>query len=79
MKILSSNTIKFETKLNNLLELRKSKIKNSYTSVINFIKDVQKNGDSALIKYEKRFNRNSKLIPSKKQISKKILVNIYDI
>ena len=72
MKILSSNTIKFETKLNNLLELRKSKIKNSYTSVINIIKDVQKNGDSALIKYEKRFNRNSKLIPSKKQISKTI-------
>ncbi len=72
MKILSSNKKKFETELNNLLELRKKKIKNSSSSVINIIKDVQKNGDRALIKYEKRFNRNSKLIPSKKQISKTI-------
>ncbi len=72
MKILSSNKKKFETELNNLLELRKRKIKNSSTSVINIIKDVKKNGDRALIKYEKRFNRNSKLIPSKKQILKTI-------
>lgn len=72
MKILSSNKKKFETELNNLLELRKRKIKNSSTSVTNIIKDVQKNGDKALIKYEKRFNRNSKLTPSKKQISKTI-------
>ncbi len=72
MKILSSNKKKFETELNNLLELRKRKIKNSSTSVTNIIKDVQKNGDRALIKYEKRFNRNSKLVPSKKQISKTI-------
>ena len=72
MKILSSNKKKFETELNNLLELRKRKIRNSSTSVTNIIKDVQKNGDRALIKYEKRFNRNSKLVPSKKQISKTI-------
>ena len=72
MKILSSNKKKFETELNNLLELRKRKIKNSSTSVTNIIKDVQKNGDKAVIKYEKRFNRNSKLTPSKKQISKTI-------
>jgi len=72
MKILSSNKKKFETELNNLLELRKRKIKNSSSPVINIIKDVQKNGDRALIKYEKRFNRNSKLVPSKKQISKTI-------
>ena len=72
MKILSSNKKKFETELNNLLELRKRKIRNSSTSVTNIIKDVQKNGDRALIKYEKRFNRNSKLTPSKKQISKTI-------
>ena len=72
MKILSSNKKKFETELNNLLELRKRKIRNNSTSVTNIIKDVQKNGDRALIKYEKRFNRNSKLVPSKKQISKTI-------
>ncbi len=72
MKILSSNKKKFETELNNLLELRKRKIRNSSSPVINIIKDVQKNGDRALIKYEKKFNRNSKLVPSKKQISKTI-------
>ncbi len=40
MKILSSNKKKFETELNNLLELRKKKIKNSSSSVINIIKDI---------------------------------------
>lgn len=72
MKVLSSNKKKFETELNNLLELRKRKIKNSSISVINIIKDIRKNGDTALIKYEKKFNKNSKLIPSKKQVSKTI-------
>ena len=38
----------------------------------NIINDVKKNGDTALIKYEKKFNRNSTIIPSAKKITKLI-------
>ena len=34
--------------------------------------DVRKNKDKVLIKYEKRFNGNSRIIPSNKDISKAI-------
>ena len=33
------------------------------------INDVRKNKDKALIKYEKRFNANSRIIPNKKDIN----------
>ena len=40
---------------------------------MNIIKDVKKNGDKALLRYERKFNKNSTIVPSKKQISKSIL------
>ena len=40
--------------------------------VKNIIKDVKKNGDKAILKYEKKFNQNSIIIPASKQISKSI-------
>ncbi len=70
MKLLSSKNQKFDQDLNRILELRKNKIKNSNTSVLNIIKEVKKNGDKAVIKYEKKFNKNSIIVPSKKKISK---------
>ena len=36
------------------------------------VRDVRKNGDKAILKYEKKFNKNSIITPSKKQISKSI-------
>ena len=36
------------------------------------IKDVKKNGDKALLKYEKRFNKNNQIFLSSKQINKSI-------
>jgi histidinol dehydrogenase len=41
-------------------------------SVTNIIKDVKKNGDKAILKYEKKFNQNSIIIPTSKQISKSV-------
>jgi histidinol dehydrogenase len=41
-------------------------------SVTNIIKDVKKNGDKAILKYEEKFNQNSIIIPTSKQISKSI-------
>ena len=72
MKILISNNKTFDKTLDKILEKRKNKILSSSVSVSNIIKDVKKNGDKSLLKYEKRFNKNSKIIPSSKEISKLI-------
>ncbi len=72
MKILSSNNKKFDKSLYNLLLQRKKKIQSDFVSVTNIIKDVKKNGDRALLKYERKFNQNNVIIPSTNQINKSI-------
>ncbi len=72
MKILNSKSKNFDKLLDNLLLQRKKKIQSNSVSVTNIIKDVKKNGDKALLKYEKRFNQNKIIIPSLKQIKKSI-------
>ncbi len=72
MKILNSKSKNFDKLLDNLLLQRKKKIQSDSVSVTNIIKDVKKNGDKALLKYEKRFNQNNTIIPSSKQIKKSI-------
>ena len=53
MKILSSKNKNFDKHLSKLLLQRKEKIQSNVISVTNIIKDVKKNGDKALLKYEK--------------------------
>jgi len=72
MKILNSKSKNFDKLLENLLLQRKKKIQSDSVSVTNIIKNVKKNGDKALLKYEKRFNQNNIIIPSSKQIKKSI-------
>ena len=72
MKILDSNKKNFDKTLDFLLLRRKNKIKSNFASVTNIIKDVKKNGDKAVLKYEKRFNQNNIIVPNSKKISKTI-------
>jgi len=72
MKILYSKHKNFDKTLDNFLLKRKKKIQLNPVSVINIIKDVKKNGDKALLKYESKFNKNKIIIPKPKQISKSI-------
>ena len=72
MKILDSSKKNFDKLLDNLLMQRKRKVQSSSVSVTNIIKDVKKNGDKALLKYEKKFNKNSIIEPSSNQIQKSI-------
>ena len=69
MKILSSNRKNFNKHLNVMLMKRKNKINSNSVSVTNIIKDVKRNGDKAVLKYEKKFNQNKIIKPSTKQIS----------
>ena len=70
MKILNSNSKNFDKLLANLLSKIKKKLKASSVSVTKIINDVKKNGDNALLKYEKKFNQNTVLFPSSQQITK---------
>ena len=73
MKLLTSKNKKFSKILENLLLQRKKKIQSNSVSVSSIIKDVKINGDKALLKYEKKFNKNNVIVPTDKQITKSIL------
>ena len=72
MKILISTNNNFDNSLNKLLLQRKKKIRSTSISVTSIIRDVKKNGDKALLKYEKRFNKNKTIVPSPNQINNSI-------
>ena len=72
MKILNSSSKNFDKVLDSLLLQRKNKVKSDLISVTSIIKEVKKDGDTALLKYEKKFNQNNIIIPTTYQISKSI-------
>ncbi len=72
MKILNNVNKNFDKLLDNLLLKRRKKVQSNSVSVTNIINDVKKNGDKAVIKYEKKFNKNSIIVPKLKQINKTI-------
>ena len=72
MKILDGKNRYFDQHLDELLLKRRKLIQNNPISVTKIINDVKKNGDKALLKYERRFNKNNIIVPSVKQINKSI-------
>ena len=72
MKILDSSKKNFDKNLESLLFKRKKRIRSTSVPVSNIIKEVKKNGDKAVLKYEKKFNKNSTIIPSSKNINELI-------
>jgi len=72
IKILDSKKNNFSSSLDNLLLKRKNKIKFNSSIVINIIRDIRKNGDKALIKYEKKFGKSSIIFSRPKEIQKQI-------
>ncbi len=71
MKLLNSKNKNFYKYLDRLLNQRKKKISNTI-SVSKIINEVKLKGDKAVLKYELKFNKNKKIIPSKNEISKSI-------
>ena len=73
IKSLNSKSKKFNQDLNRFLNSRIKNINLRNPKVSRIVDDVKKNGDKALIKYEKKFNANSKINISnleKKNVSK---------
>ena len=72
MKILNSSSKTFNRNLDEILLKRKNKVQSSSASVTKVIQDVKKNGDKAVLRYEKKYNKNIVIAPTSKQISKLI-------
>ena len=72
MKELSSRNKNFDITLENFLLKRRNRVKSNSISVSNIINDIKKNGDKAVLKYEKKFNNNRIIKPTSKQISKRV-------
>ena len=63
IKILDCKNKNYISELTKLLIKRKNNDKISKNLVKKIINDVKKNGDKALIKYEKKYSNNDKIIP----------------
>ena len=72
MRELSSEIKNFDLALEKLLLLRKNRVQSNSVSVSGIIKDVKKNGDKAVLKYEKKFNQNNVIVPTAQSIAKSI-------
>ena len=66
IKILDCKNSKYLTRLNLFLEKRRSRNKVNTDIVSKIIKDVKKNKQKALLKYEKKFSKNKEIKISKK-------------
>ena len=72
-KVLDSKIKNFDAILEKLLLERKNRIKKNVPSVAKIIKEVKKNGDKAVLKYEKKFNKNNIIVPNSREINKSIV------
>ncbi len=70
IKILDCNNKKYISKINSLLKKKVNKDIHAKKIVKKIIKDVIERGDKALLRYEKKFNKNSEIIVKKKKYSK---------
>ena len=72
IKILNCKNKNYKKKLIEFLEIRRSR-KSIDTSIVSkILNDVKKNKLKAVIKYEKRFSKNSKIYASKQEINSSI-------
>ena len=72
IKTLNCTQKNYQLKLNKLLSKRQIGVKFNENIVNKIISDVKKNGDKALIKYEKKYSKNTELASIKKKITKSI-------
>ncbi len=72
IKILNCKNKNYKKKLIEFLEIRKSRKYMNTSIVYKILNDVKKNKLKAVIKYEKRFSKNSKVNATKEEINKSI-------
>jgi len=72
IKILNCKSKNYIFSIRRLILKKKINHRNCKNLVAKIIRDIKKDGDKALIKYEKRYNKNTKIVSNKKKISQSI-------
>ena len=72
IKIINCNKKNYLNNLTKFLDLRRSGKKNENKIISKILKDIKNNKNKSLLKYEKKFSKNSQVKPSIKQINKAI-------
>ena len=72
IKIINCNKKNYLNILTKFLDLRRSEKKNENKIISKILKDIKNNKNKSLLKYEKKFSKNSQIKPSNKQINKAI-------
>ena len=67
IKILDCRSLNYLSKLKMILEKRRLGSKSNTRIVSKIVKDVKKNKQKALLKYEKKFSKNKEIKISKKK------------
>jgi len=69
IKTLNCAKKNYKLEIRKLLSKKQSKVKIDTSEVNKIIEDVKNNGDKALIKYEKKFGKNTEIVFKKKKIN----------
>ncbi len=72
IKIINCNKKNYLNNLTKFLDLRRSGKKNENKIISKILKDIKNNKNKSLLKYEKKFSKNSQIKPSIKQINQAI-------
>ncbi len=72
IKIINCNRKNYLNNLTKFLDLRRSGKKNENKTISKILKDIKNKKNKSLLKYEKKFSKNSQIKPSIKQINKAI-------
>ncbi len=72
IKVINCNKKNYLNNLTNFLDSRRSEKRIESKTISNILKDIKKNKNKSLLKYEKKFSKNSQIKPSIKQINKAI-------
>ncbi len=72
INILDVSNKNFGNLLEDFISKRKNKVNFNSYKVKKILNDIKKNGDAAILKYEKKFSKNSKIISKSRQIQRQI-------
>ena len=72
IKVISCKKKNYKRELLSFLDKRRSGKEVDTSIVPKIIKDIRKNGKKALLKYEKKFSKNTEIVPSKEKVNKAI-------
>ena len=72
IKVINCNKKNYLNNLTKFLDLRRFEKRIENKTISKILKDIKKNKNKSLIKYEKKFSKNSQIKPSIKQINKAI-------